>query len=180
MKKDWFYRMNATFLNSMEEVIGCFCLAGTTFFVCAYSIFLSYAIYDYQEEKPDEEKSPIDLLVKDLMHSQFWYLLCLCLIEIITLFTLPITSNVCYLITYMFVFLLNFHQISVLVQLYIQHVYVFYPDEFVNVDASIMRRKSIIWKFILIFFSISLNCIFPSSEVPPTFQMLTKGGNYER
>ena len=165
--------MNATFLDSTEEAVGCFCLAGTTFFVCAYSIFLSYAIYDYQEEKPDEEKSPIDLLVKDLMHSQFWYLFSLCLIEIITLFTPPITSNVCYLITYMFVFLLNFHQISVL-------VYVFYPDEFVNVDASILRRKSIIWKFILTFFSISLNCLFPSSEVPPTFQMLTKGGNYER
>ena len=172
--------MNATFLNSTEEVVERFCLGGTAFFVCTYSIFLCFAIYDYQEEKPNEEKGPIDLIVKDLMHSQFWYLLCLCLIEIITLFSPPITSYVSYLITYVFIFLITFHQISVLVQLYIQHIYVFHPDEFVNIDAATMRRRSIVWKFILTFFSISLNCLFPSSEVPAVFQMLTKGGNYER
>ena len=172
--------MNATFLNSTEEVIGRLCLGGTTFFVCAYSIFLCYAIYDYQEEKPNEEKSPIDLLVKDLMHAQFWFLYHTCLIEMISLFSPPITSNVTYMITYIFIFLLNFHLISLLVQLYIQHVSVFYPDDFVNVDVSVMRQKSILWKFILTFFSLFLNCLFPSSEVPTIFQMITKGRNYER
>ena len=172
--------MNATFLNSTEEVIGRLCLGGITFFVCAYSIFLCFAIYDYQEEKPNEEKSPIDLLVKDLMHAQFWFLYHTCLIELVSLFSPPITSNVTYMITYIFIFLLNFHLISLLVQLYIQHVSVFYPDDFVNVDVSIMRRKSILWKFILTFFSIFLNCLFPSSEVPHTYQLLTKGVNYNR
>ena len=172
--------MNATFLNSPEEVVGRFCLGGTTFFVCGYSIFLSYAIYDYQEEKPNEEKNPIDLLIKDLMHAQFWFLYHTCLIEMISLFTPPITSNVTYLITYILNFLLNFHIISLLVQLYIQHIIVFYPDDFANVDFSIMRRKSIIWKFILTFFIIFLNCLFPSSEVPHTYQLLTKGVNYDR
>ena len=172
--------MNATFLNSTEEVIGRLCLGGTTFSICAYSIFLCYALYDYQEEKPNEEKSPIDHLIKDLMHCQFWLLFCICLSQIISLFTPPFTSNVSYLITYVFVFLLNFHQISLLVLIYMQHVYVFYPDEFVNVDVSIMRLKSMIWKFILTFFSLFLSCLFPSSEVPPIFQMITKGRNYER
>ena len=172
--------MNATFLNSTEEVIGRLCLGGTTFFVCAYSIFLSYAIYDYQEEKPNEEKSPIDLLVKDLMHAQFWFLYHTFLIEIISLFSPPITSNVTYIITYIFIILLNFHLISLLVQLYIQHVIIFYPDDFVNVDVSVMRQKSILWKFILTFLSISLNCLFPSSEMPHTYQLLTKGVKYDR
>ena len=172
--------MIATILNQTEEVIGCLGLGGTTFFVCAYSIFLCYVIYDYQEEKPNEEKSPIDLLIKDLMHAQFWFLYHTCLIEIISLFTPPITSNITYLITYIFIFLLNLHIISLLVQLYIQHIIVFYPDDFANVDILVMRRKSIIWKFILTFLSIFLNCLFPSSEVPHTYQLLTKGVNYDR
>ena len=172
--------MNATFFNSTEELVGHLCLGGIIVLVCSYSMFLCSALYDYQEEKPSEEKSPIDHLIKDLMHSQFWLLFCICLCQIISLFTPPFTSNVSYLITYIFVFLLNFHQISLLVLIYMQHVYVFYPDEFVNVDVSIMRLKSIIWKFILTFFSLFLSCLFPSSEVPTIFQMITKGRNYER
>ena len=172
--------MNATFLNSTEEVVAHLFLGGIIFLVCAYAIFLSFAIYDYQEEKPSEEKSPIDLLVKDSMYSNFWLLCHICLIVIISLFSPPITSNVTYLISHISVFLLNFHQISLLILFYIQHVYVFYPDEWVNVDIFIMRRKSIIWKFILTFFSIFINCLVPSPEVPITYQMLTKGANYER
>ena len=172
--------MNVTIFNSTEELVGRLFLGGTAFSACAYAIFLCHAIYDYQEEKPNEEKSPIDLLVKDLMHAQFWFLYHTCLMEMISLFTPPITSNVTYLITYILNFLLNFHIISLLVQLYIQHIIVFYPDDFAKVDFSIMRRKSIIWKFILTFFIIFLNCLFPSSEVPHTYQLLTKGVNYDR
>ena len=172
--------MNVTFLNSTEEVVGHLCLGGVTLLVCSYSMFLCNAIYDYQEEKPNEEKSPIDLLIKDLMQAQFWLLFCMCLNGIISVVTVPITSNVPYLLTYTSVFLLNFYQISLFVQLYIQHIYVFYHDDFVNVNVFIMRRKSIIWKIILTFFSIFLNCLFPSSEVPGAYRMLTKGGNYDR
>ena len=174
------YRMNETFLNSSAEVVGCLFLGGTTFSICAYAIFLCYAIYDYQNEKPNEEKSPIDLLVKDLMHSQFWFLFNICLIEIISLFTPPITSNGVYLVSYIAVFLLDLQQMSVLFLLYIQHIHVFYPDECANVDASIMRRKTIIWKFILTFFSLFLDCSFPSPEAPAAYQLLTKGANYDR
>ena len=139
-----------------------------------------YAIYDYQDEKPIEEKSPFDLLIKDLLHSEFWLVYHICLYEIISLFTPTITSNVAYLISYISVFLINFHQISLLITIYIQHLYIFYPDECVNVDVSVMRQKSILWKFILTFFNIFLSCLFPSSEVPHTYQLLTKGVNYNR
>ena len=172
--------MNVTYLNSTEEVLGCLFLCGTTIFVCAYALFLCYAIYDYQDEKPIEEKSPIDLLVKDLMHSEFWLLYHNCLIEIVSLFTPPITSNIVYLISYINVFLIDFHQISLLIVIYIQHLYIFYPDECVNVDVSIMRQKSIVWKFILTLLSIFLTFLVPSPHVPRAYQMLAKGANYDR
>ena len=145
-------------------------------FFCA----ISYAIYDYQDEKPAEEKSPIDLLLKDYMHSEFWLLYHNCLVEMISLFTPSITCNIAYLVTYISVFLVNFHQISMLILLYIQHLFVFYPDECVNVDVSVMRQKSIIWKIILTLFCLFLNYLFPSAEVPVTYQLLKKGVNYDR
>ena len=172
--------MNETFLNSTEEVVGCLFLGGTTFSICAYAIFLCYAIYDYQDEKPAEEKSPIDVLVKDLLHSQFWLLYDICLIGLISLFTPPIDSSLVYLASHISVFLLNFHHISLLILLYIQHLYVFYPDECSNIDVSIMRRKSLIWKFILTVFSLFLSYLVPSQEVPVAYQMLAKGANYDR
>ena len=172
--------MNETFLNSTNEVVGSLFLFGTTIFVCAYAMFLCYAIYDYQDEKPPEEKNPIDLLVKDLMLSEFWLVYQNCLIEIVSLFAPPITSNVVYLISYINVFLIDFHQISLLILIYIKHIYVFYPDECVSVDVSIMRQKSIIWKFTLTFFSLFLSFLVPSSHVPWAYQMLAKGANYDR
>ena len=172
--------MNETFLNSTEEVVGCLLLGGTTFSVCAYAIFLCYAIYDYQDEKPAEEKSPIDVLVKDLLHSQFWLLNNICLIGLISLFTPPITSSLVYFVSHISVFLVNFHHVSLLILLYIQHLYVFYPDECANVDVSIMRRKSLIWKFILTFSILFLSYLVPSQEVPVAYQMLAKGANYDR
>ena len=88
----------------------------------------------------------------------------------------PITSTVAYLISHTNVFLVNFHQISVLILLYIQHIYVFYHYECANADAFIMRRKTIIWKLILTFFILFLNC----PEVPGAYKMLAKGANYDR
>ena len=172
--------MNETFLNSLEEVVGHLFWGGTTISACAYAMFLCYAIYDYQNEKPPEEKSPIDVLVKDLLHSEFWLLHNICLIELISLFTPPITSNMAYLASHISVFLVTFHHMSLLILLYIQHLYVFYPDECENVDVSIMRRKSLIWKFILTFVSLFLGYLVPSPGVPMAYQMLAKGANYDR
>ena len=167
-------------MNSTEEVVGCLLLGGTTFSVCAYAIFLCYAIYDYQDEKPAEEKSPIDVLVKDLLHSQFWLLYDICLIGLISLFTPPITSSMVYLVSHISVFLVNFHHISLLILLYVQHLYVFYPDECANVDVSVMRRKSLIWKFILTFFSLFLGYLVSTPEVPVAYQIWAKVANYDR
>ena len=141
---------------------------------------MCYAVYDYQDEKPAEEKSPIDVLVKDLLHSEFWLLYNICLIVLISLFTPPIPSNMAYLVSHVSVFLVNFHHISLLILLYVQHLYVFYSDEFANVDVSVMRRESLIWKFILTFFSIFLGYLVSTPEVPVAYQILTKGANYDR
>ena len=149
-------------------------------FLHKYAMFLCYAIYDYQHEKPSGEKSPIDVLMKDFLHIEFWMVYHMSLIDIISLFTPPITSNVVYLISYINVFLIDFHQISLLILIYIKHIYVFYPDECVNVNVSVMRQKSIIWKFVLTLCSIFLSFLVPSSHVPQAYQMLAKGADYER
>ena len=120
------------------------------------------------------------VLVKDLLHSEFWLLYNICLIVLISLFTPPIPSNMAYLVSHVSVFWVNFHHISLLILLYVQHLYVFYPDECANVDVSIMRRKSLIWKFILTFSILFLSYLVPSQEVPVAYQMLAKGANYDR
>ena len=172
--------MNETFLNSLEEVVGHLFLGVTTISVCAYAMFLCYAIYDFQDEKPAKEKNPVDLLVKDFMHSEFWLIIHICLIEIISLFTPPITSDYAYFASYISVFLIDFHLMSLLFLLYIQHIYIFYFDLVANVDVSIMRQKSIMWKFILTFLSLFLDVLVPSPDNPLAFQMLAKGASYDR
>ena len=172
--------MDVSFLNSPEEMLGCLFLAGSTLFVCGYAIFLSYAIYDYQTEKPNEEKSLMDLFVKDLMHSQFWLLCYIGLTFSVSLFTPPISSTIAYLLTYICIFLVSFHQMSIFVLLFIQHLFVFQNDKFSNVDNSKLRWASNIWKLVLTLISLFLSCFIKSPEVPTLFKMLTKGENYER
>ena len=47
---------NETLWNSPGDAIGSFFQGVITFFIYAYSIFISYAISDYQDEKPPTEK----------------------------------------------------------------------------------------------------------------------------
>ena len=63
--------MNSTLWNSTEEVVAHLILGAVTILVYAYAIFLCYAIWDYQDEKPKDEKRPTDVLIKDLKHSEF-------------------------------------------------------------------------------------------------------------
>ena len=64
LKLFYLYQSYILFLRTdMEEVIG-LTLAGVTVCVNAYAIFLCFAIYDYQDEKPSADKSPIDVFVK--------------------------------------------------------------------------------------------------------------------
>ena len=86
-------------------------------------------------------QSPIDILMKDLMLSQFWFSLLTGLFQFTSIFTppsVPLTDNV-YIISHTCVFLANFHGISMLVFLYVQHIYVFQPDDFIGADVSAIR-----------------------------------------
>jgi hypothetical protein len=172
--------MNSTIWSSTEEAVVSFILAPITIFVFAYAIFLCNAIYDYQDEKPKDEKSPTDILIKDIKNVEFWFFYVFGLIRFISLFTPPTTSIIVYLISYFFIFINNFYFVSWLVFLYIQYVYVFQHEQFSNVNLSSMWWKSLGWKFLLTFPSLSLNIVFPLENIPLPFQMLSKGCHYDR
>ena len=53
-------QMNETIWINYSEVIGHLFLGGTTIFVYSYAMFLCCAVYDYQDEKPEEEKCLLD------------------------------------------------------------------------------------------------------------------------
>ena len=89
----------------------------------------------------DAPQSPIDFLMKDLMLSQFWFSLLIGLFQFTSIFTpplVPLFHNV-YVISHCCVFMANFHSISMLVFLYVQHIYVFQPDSFTGTDFSRLR-----------------------------------------
>ena len=127
-------RWNSTEWNTTEEACFHLILGAITIFVHAYAIFLCYAVYDYQNEKPEEEKSLIDVLFKDYLNSKFWFLYYACLVQFISIFIPPSDSIIVYLTSHVGVFLMNFNAVSLVVSLYIQHVYVFHNDLFVNVN----------------------------------------------
>ena len=172
--------MNSTLWNSQEEVFWSFILAPVAIFVYGYAIYLNYAIHDYQDEKPKEEKSPTDVLIKDIKHVEFWGLYLSFLFTFISLFTPPINSDLIYIVSHVMIFLVNFYSVSWLVTLYIQYVYVFQHDQFANVDETSMRRKSFYWKISLTILSLLLNIIVPANATPPIYQMLSKGMPYNR
>ena len=74
--------MNVTFWNSPPEAFGCIFLGGISISLHGFAMFLCCAIFDYQDEKPSNEKSTFDVLIKDLMFSQFWMLYGLSLIQV--------------------------------------------------------------------------------------------------
>ena len=69
--------------------------------------------------------------------------------------------------------------IFLFVLLYVQHVYIFQPDDFIGIDVVTMRRKSLIWKFFLTFLMISLSCLFPIRD-PILFVLLSNEEQYQR
>ena len=152
-----------------------------TIFVHGYAIFLCYADYDYQDEKPKDEKSPIDELIKDLKHSEFWFLIHSFLVQFISLFTPPITSYFVYSIVHVGVFLANFYLMSLFVLLYVHYIFTFYPDQSANIDIRSLRWKTLLWKFFLTILSLLLSFLVPIEEMPMPFQMfLTKGKQCDR
>ena len=173
--------MNGTLWSSTEEAIAHFFLGGTSVGIYSYAIFLCYGIYDYQNEKPPAEKSPLDILMKDLMNAQFYLLYSLGLIQFISLFSPPLPSfDIIYWISHSCIFISNFWAVSCILLLYIQHVYVFQPDDFKNLQVYSMRRKSLLWKVLLTLISVSLSILVPIETQPIFFRLLTKGADYNR
>ena len=133
-----------------------------------------------KDEKPPHEKTLIDILMKDFMSSHFWFLYITFLLQFISLFTPNVSIlNSPYFLTHTSLFISNFHAISLFVLLYVQHVYIFQPDDFVGIDVAIMRRKSLIWKFLLTFLMISLSCLFPIRD-PILFGLISNEEHYQR
>ena len=172
--------MNSTVWNSQEEVVWSFVLAPVTVLIHGYAIYLCYAIYDYQDEKPNEEKSPIDILIKDLKHVEFWFLYLSLLTKFISLFTPPINSTLVYCVSHVILFLLSFYSVSWLITLYIQYVYIFQHDQFVNVNISSMRWQSFCWKIGLTILCLLLNSLVSLEWTPVPYQLLSKGRPYNR
>ena len=174
--------MNLTVWNGTEEMVGSFILAAFTLFVHGYAIFLSYAIYDYQDEKPTNEKSPTDILIKDLKNTEFWCLYFSLLVQFISLFTPPITSLIVYYVSYINVFSMNFYSVSWLVSNYIQYIHIFHHELVVDNSVSAMRWKVFGLKLFITFLSLLLNIAvpYPETMTPIFFQILSKGSHYER
>ena len=172
--------MNSTIWNPTEVASLHIILVVVTAIVHGYAIFLCYAIHDYQDEKPTEEKSPIDVLIKDLMNSNIVLLCYSFLVHLISLSIPPSTSINAYMISHIGIFITNFHSNSMLVLMCTQHAYVFYPDQFSKINVLTMRWKSLVWKFILTILSLALDFLVPSKEIPIPFQLLSKGKHYDR
>ena len=172
--------MNSTLWNSTEEALGHFFLGGLIFMTFFYAIYLSYAIYDYQNEKPIDEIFPIDIQFKDMNSTAICLLYVLGFIQFISVFLPPVMSEIVYLISYISTLLPVFYMASWLVYLYIQNLYVFYPDTIENIPISTIRLKSFLWKILLTIIFMVINIMCPLEDQPIAFQFLTKGKQYDR
>ena len=132
-----------------------------------------------KDEKPEEEKCPFDLQLKDLSNSQFCFLYYSGLVHFTSIFSLPISFDIAYWISFVGVFLLYFNVVSSLVCLFIEYVFVFQPDNMENVETSILRWKSLIYKILLSIIVFLIDVWNPLQEWI-IMQLLTKSANSER
>ena len=172
--------MNSTLWSSTEEALVHFFLGGLIFLTFFYAIYLSYAIYDYQNEKPVEEKSPIDIQIKDIHTITICLLRYFGFIQFISVFLPAVTCQIVYLISHLSVFLSNLYIVSWLVYLYIQYLYIFYPDHIKEIPVSTLRLRSFLWKIFLTIISMVISTICPLENQPIMFQFLAKGKQYDR
>ena len=170
--------------TTTEEVFGHFFLGIVSFFVHTYAIIICFAIIDYQEEKPVEEKGPFDLLIQDLIYCQMRLLFYAGFIYHISIFSTSITNKtVLYGLTYLGVFSLNFWCVSCFVTLSIGYMFVFQPDFATEIQILTVRLKISILKVLLTLLSLLLSFLFqsPLKSLPPQFDLLSKGElKYER
>ena len=172
--------MNETLWNSTGEACGQFAIAGLAIFLHGYAIFLCFAIYDYQDEKPKKEVSPIDIHLQDFMKSSFWFLCYRFLVQFVSIFTPPLNSDFAYSISHVGFVLINYEFVSFFVHLHTQYMYFFNPDEVKAIKLSTMRWLCFVYKILFTTCSISLSIAVPIEHVPMMFQLLAKGKQYDR
>ena len=173
--------MNITVWNGTEEIVVNSILGASSFFIHLYALFLTSAIYDFQDEKPEEEKSHFDVLIKDLMRTVFWIVYMIGSIQFISLFTPTMNNEIVYFLTYLRTVAFHFNVASILVTVYIHNVFIFQPDDIEGVTVTTLRRKSMVSKFLLTFVLVLLSTALPVQTEPLIFQWLNKGRtHYER
>ena len=173
--------MNELIWLTFSEVIGYILLGGIIVFVYSYGMFLCCAVYDYQDEKPKEEKCFLDYDIKIWMNSQFYFVYYVGFIQFISLCAAPITLNsFVYPICFLGVFLFHLQCVSYFTYLYVQYIYTFQPDDIKDIETSSYKKKSLFWKFFLTCFTQLLSILFPLEDKPILFQILTKGVKYNR
>ena len=173
--------MNITIWDSSEEAVVYSILGAISLLIHLYILFLSSAIYDFQDEKPEEEKSHFDVLIKDLMRTVFWIVYMIGIIQFISLFTPTMNDEIVYFLTYLRTIIFHFNVASILVTVYIHNVFIFQPDDVEGITVTTLRRKSMVSKFLLTFVLVLLSTAVPVQTEPLIFQWLNKGKtNYER
>ena len=173
--------MNITIWDTSEETVVYSILGAISFLIHLYILFLMSAIYDFQDEKPEEEKCHFDVLIKDLMSNIFWAAYTFGHIQFISLFTPSLNNGLVYCLSYLGVLIFHFMVASLLVIVYVHNVFVFQPDDIEGIMATTFRRKTRVSKFIVTFCLVFLSIIMPVQNEPLIFQWLNKGKtNYER
>ena len=110
--------MNITNWNDTEEVVAHIFLVIISFPLHLYVLFLTSAIFDFQDEKPKDQKTPFDVLIKDLMRTLFWLAYILGHIQFISFFTPPLNNDIVYWFSYFMIFINHFTLASILVTVY--------------------------------------------------------------
>ena len=166
--------MNITKWNDAEEVVAYIFLGTVSFPIHLYILFLTSAIFDFQDEKPKDQKTPFDVLIKDLIRTMFWLAYIIGHIQFISFFTHPLNNGFVYLLSYCGVFIIHFTMATILVTVYIQNVFTFQPDDIEGIDVTTLRHKSMVSKLILTFVSMFLSILMPIETEPLIFQLLDK------
>ena len=173
--------MNITIWNGTEEIVVNSILGASSFFIHLYALFLTSAIYDFQDEKPEEEKSHFDILIKDMTSNIFWAAYIFGHIQFISLFTPSLNNYFVYCLSYLGVLIFHFMVASLLVIVYVHNVFVFQPDDIEGIMVTTFRSKTRVSKFIVTLCLMFLSVIMPVQNEPLIFQWLNKGKtNYER
>ena len=166
--------MNITNWNDTEEVVAYIFLGVISFPIHLYVLFLTSAIFDFQDEKPKDQKTPFDVLIKDLIRTMFWLAYIIGHIQFISFFTPPLNNEIAYWFSYLMVFINHFTLASILVTVYIQNVFTFQPDDIEGIEVTTLRYKCMVSKLILTFVSMVLSILVPIETDPIVFQWLDK------